>query len=188
PYLRDKSLYLGVVMHKKRDPSDRKLALIEIPSDIHGRFLRLPSRRSQTHIILLEDVIRFNLPYIFSFFDYDQFEAYIFNVTKDAEFDIDNDLSSTLVQKIEKGLKNRRKGKAVRFSYDKQMHSGLLQFLIKNLHLSQKDNILPGEKIHKFRDFTQLPSLFPTQSSRDLPPFTHPDVAGKRRVSDVVLK
>jgi polyphosphate kinase len=65
PYLRDKSLYLGVVMHKKLDPMDHKLALIEIPSDIHGRFLRLPSKASETHIILLEDVIRFNLPCIF---------------------------------------------------------------------------------------------------------------------------
>jgi len=188
PYLRDKSLYLGVVMHKKLDPMDHKLALIEIPSDIHGRFLRLPSKASETHIILLEDVIRFNLPFIFSFFDYDQFEAYIFNVTKDAEFDIDNDLSSTLVQKIKKGLKNRRKGKAVRFGYDKQMHSGLLQFLIKNLHLSQKDNIIPGEKIHNFRDFTELPGLLPFKSTRNQPPFTHPDVFGKRRVTDVVLK
>jgi polyphosphate kinase len=188
PYLRDKSLYLGVVMHKKQDPMDHKLALIEIPSDIHGRFLRLPSRASETHIILLEDVIRFNLPYIFSFFDYDQFEAYIFNVTKDAEFDIDNDLSSTLVQKIKKGLKNRRKGKAVRFGYDKQMHSGLLQFLIKNLHLSQKDNIIPGEKIHNFRDFMELPGLLPFKSTRNQPPFIHPDFSGKRRVTDVILK
>ncbi|GAB3347282.1 polyphosphate kinase 1 [Arachidicoccus ginsenosidivorans] len=188
PYLRDKSLYLGVVMHKKHDPADHKLALIEIPSDIHGRFLKLPSRASELHIILLEDVIRFNLPYIFSFFDYDQYEAYIFSVTKDAEFDIDNDLSSTLVQKIKKGLKNRRKGKAVRFTYDKHMHSGLLQFLTQNLHLSQKDNILPGEKIHNFKDFTELPGLFPIQTTRDQPPFIHPDVLGKSRVSDVVLK
>lgn len=188
PYLRDKSLYLGVVMHKKTDPSDHKFALIEIPSDIHGRFLRLPSRPTEIHIILLEDVIRFNLPYIFSFFDYDQFEAYIFNVTKDAEFDIDNDLSTTLVQQIKKGLKNRRKGKAVRFSYDKRMHTGLLQYLIKHLHLNQKDNILPGEKIHNFRDFLNLPALFPKPTTRNQPPFLHPDVAGKRRVTDVVLK
>lgn len=188
PYLRDKSLFLGVVMHKKNDPSDHKLALIEIPSDIHGRFLQLPSRSTERHIILLEDVIRFNLPYIFSFFDYDQFEAYIFKITKDAEFDIDNDLSTTLVQQIKKGLKNRRKGKAVRFIYDKQMHTGLLQFLIKHLHLSQKDNILPGEKIHNFRDFMELPELFPIKTTRNQPPFVHPDVAGKRRVTDVVLK
>lgn len=188
PYLRDKSLYLGVVMHKKSDPADHKFALIEIPADNHGRFLRLPSRHTARHIILLEDVIRFNLPYIFSFFDYDQFEAYIFNVTKDAEFDIDNDLSTTLVQQIKKGLKNRRKGKAVRFSYDKQMHAGLLQYLIKHLHLNQKDNILPGEKIHNFRDFMNLPDLFPISTTRDQPPFIHPDIAGKRRVTDVVLK
>jgi len=186
PYLRDKSLYLGVVMRKKHDAQDRKLALIEIPSDIHGRFLKLPSRASELHFILLEDVIRFNLPYIFSFFDYDQYEAYIFSVTKDAEFDIDNDLSSTLVQKIKKGLKNRRKGKAVRFTYDKHMNSDLLQFLTHHLHLSEKDNILPGEKIHNFRDFMDLPDFFAVKTSRNQPPFIHPEVEGKTRVSDVV--
>ena len=66
--------------------------------------------------MLLEDVIRFNLPRIFSHLGYTRFEAHMFKVTKDAEIDIDNDISTTFIQKIEKGLKNRRKAKAIRFS------------------------------------------------------------------------
>ena len=70
PYLRDKSLYLGVVMRKKNTAYDQKYALIEVPSKIIGRFVKLPSKAGESQIILLEDVIRFNLPYIFSYFGY----------------------------------------------------------------------------------------------------------------------
>ena len=45
-----------------------------------------------------------------------------------------------LIQKIEKGLKNRRKGKPVRFVYDKEMDPGLLEYLIRRLNLSKRDN------------------------------------------------
>ena len=131
PYLRDKSIYLGVVMWKKLSPLKKNYALIEIPSRVLGRFIQLPSPPHEHHIILLEDVIRFNLPEIFSYFGYDQYSAHVFKVTRDAEIDIDNDISTSLIQKIEKGLKNRRKGKPVRFVYDREMDPALLEYLIR---------------------------------------------------------
>jgi polyphosphate kinase len=102
PYLRDKSIYLGVVMRKEHSAYQQKYALIEIPAKAVGRFILLPSKQDEKQIILLEDVIRFNLPHIFSYFNYDSFDSYIFKVTKDAEIDIDNDVSTTFVEKIEK--------------------------------------------------------------------------------------
>ena len=59
----------------------------------------LPSPEGEHHIILLEDVIRFNLPDIFSYFGYDQYQSHIFKVTRDAEIDIDNDISTTTYSK-----------------------------------------------------------------------------------------
>ena len=76
PYLRDKSIYLGVVMWKKQSPLKKNYALIEIPSRVLGRFIQLPSPDEEHHIILLEDVVRFNLPEIFSYFGYDQYSAH----------------------------------------------------------------------------------------------------------------
>lgn len=102
PYLRDKSIYLGVVMQKNNTAYQQKYALIEVPSKAVGRFVQLPSAPGEHRIILLEDVIRFNLPVIFSYFDYDHFNAHVFKVTKDAELDIDNDVSTTFVEKNEK--------------------------------------------------------------------------------------
>lgn len=187
PYLRDKSIYLGVVMRKKNDAYQQKYSLIEVPAKAVGRFVILPSKADEKHIILLEDVIRFNLPNIFSYFDYDHFEAHVFKVTKDAEIDIDQDLSTTFVEKMEKGLKNRRKGKPVRFVYDKEMDAGLLEYLIRRLNLSRKSNIIPGGRIHNYRHFIDFPDVFATNNTRRTP-FTHPDLANTMRVTDVILK
>lgn len=187
PYLRDKSIYLGVVMRKNNSAYKQKYSLIEIPAKAIGRFVQLPSKPGEHSIILLEDVVRFNLPYIFSYFDYDYFESHIFKVTKDAELDIDNDISTTFVEKIEKGLKNRRKGKPVRFVYDKEMDAGLLEYLIRRLSLSRKSNLIPGGRIHNFRHFIDFPNVFKKNNSRRQP-FTHPTLQNSVRVTDVIIK
>ena len=102
-------------------------------------------------------MIRFNLPEIFSYFGYDQYYAHIFKVTRDAELEIDSDVSTNIIQKIEKGLKNRGKGKPVRFVYDREMDPGLLEYLTRRLNLSKKDNLIPGGRIHNFRHFMDFP-------------------------------
>ncbi len=187
PYLRDKSFYLGVVMWQKESALKRKYAVIEVPSRFVGRFILLPSPEGEHHIILLEDVIRYNLPQIFSFFGYDQYQANVFKVTKDAEIDIDNDVSTNLIQKIEKGLKNRRKGKPVRFIYDKEMDAGLLEFLIRKLNLSKRDNLIPGGRIHNFRHFMDFPGQVFNGERKRRKSFDHPLLEGKR-ITDVVME
>jgi polyphosphate kinase len=187
PYLREKSLYLGVVMRKEETAYEQKYALIEVPSKAVGRFVQLPSKEGEHSIILLEDVIKFNLPTIFSYFGFDHFTAHIFKITKDAEIDIDTDLSTSFIQKIIRALKNRRKGRPVRFVYDKEMDAGLLEYLIRKLNLSRKDNIIPGGHIHNFRHFIDFPDVFNLHSKR-LPPIKHPDLFNSSRVTEVVLE
>jgi len=187
PFLRDKSIYLGVVMSQKESVLKRKYAVIEVPTRVVDRFLILPSPPGEHHIILLEDVIRFNLPDIFSYFGFNEYQSHIFKVTRDAEIDIDNDISTTLIQKIEKGLKNRRKGKPVRFVYDKNMDPGLLEFLFRRMNLTKRDNLIPGGRIHNFRHFMDFPKEVFSQSSKARKPFIHPALT-ERRVTDVVME
>lgn len=187
PYLRDKSLFLAVLMSRKSADFARKYALIEIPTKAVGRFIQLPSPDGEKHIILLEDIIRFNLPSIFSYFGYEKFESWIFKMTRDAEIDIDNDVSTTLIQKIEKGVKNRRRGKPVRFVYEKEMDAALLEFLMRKMNLTSKDNLIPGGRIHNFRHFMDFPNVFRKKSQRKKP-FQHPLLAGTSRVTDIVLE
>jgi polyphosphate kinase len=186
-FLRDKSIYLGVVMWKKESALKRMYSIIEIPTRVMSRFVILPSPDNEHHIILLEDVIRFNLPEIFSYFGYDQYQSGVFKLTRDAEIDIDNDISTNLIQKIEKGIKNRRKGKPVRFIYDKEMDPGLLEYLIRKFNLSKRDNIIPGGRIHNFRHFMDFPKQIFNGESKRRKPFDHPLLL-ENRVTDVVMK
>jgi polyphosphate kinase len=188
PILNDKSIYLACTLSKKDKSVPKRYALVSVPSRILPRFIILPSKPNEHNIILLEDVVRFCLPNIFSFFGYDYFTSHIIKVTRDAEIDIDNDLSISLIQKIEKGLKNRKKGKPVRFVYDKHIDKSLLKYLIKRLALSQKENIIPGARIHNFKDFIQFPEKVFNKKSDRRKPFTHPQLPNNKSVTNVVME
>ena len=187
PYLRDKSLYLAIVMKNKQDAYQEKFALIEIPSRSIGRFVILPSAPGTKSIILLEDIVKFNLPIIFSHFKFNKFDAHVFKITKDAEIDLDQEVGINFVEKISKGIKNRRKGKPVRFVYDKDMNAELLEFLIQKLHLSRKSSIIPGGHIHNFRHFMDFPDVLIEKEERSKP-FAHPAFRNKTQIAEVILK
>ena len=185
PYLRDKSLYLGVVMRDKKDAYQDKFSLIEIPAKSVGRFIQLPAKPGTHAIMLLEDVIRFNLPVLFTHTKYNQFEASVFKITKDAEIDMDQEVGLNLVEKLQKGLKSRRKGKPVRFVYERTMDPRLLQYLIDKLKLTRKSSIIPGGHIHHFRHFMDFPRVLPVSSKRPAP-FRHPALKKSNLVSDII--
>ncbi|MGX5819017.1 polyphosphate kinase 1 [Chitinophaga lutea] len=188
PFLRDKSIYLAVVLAREDMSVRQKFALIEIPTKVLPRFLILPSKEGEHDLMLLEDVVRFNLPHIFSYFGYDQFSSWIIKVTRDAELDIDNDIATSLIHQIEKGLKARRKGKPVRFIYDQQIDPLLLEYLMRRLGLSGKDNLIPGGRIHNFKDFMDFPeSVFHRERMRRKT-FIHPLFQNAPSVMQVLAK
>jgi polyphosphate kinase len=187
PTLNDKSIYLACKLSREDGSIPQRFALVSVPSRL-PRFIILPSTGEGSYIILLEDIIRFCLPNIFSYFGYDTFSSNIIKVTRDAEIDIDNDVSTSFIQKIEKGLKNRKKGKPVRFNFDKDIDSLLLNYLIKRLGLSNKDNIQSGERIHNFKDFINFPdSVFERKNLRKKP-FIHPLLQNATSVTKVILE
>ena len=188
PLLNDKSIYLACKLSKEDGSIPQKFALVSIPARRLSRFLILPSKQSENHIILLEDVIRFCLPHIFSFFGYDTFSAHLIKVTRDAEIDIDNDVSTSLIQKIERGLKNRKKGKPVRFIFDKTIDPFVLTYLVRRIGLAQKDNLIPGGRIHNFVDFIDFPESVFAQKKLRKKPFIHPVLQQVSRITDVVLE
>ena len=188
PVLNDKSIYLACRLSKKDRSIPQKFALISVPTRRLPRFIILPSKNSIKYIILLEDLIRFCLPHIFSFFGYDTFSSHIIKVTRDAEIDIDNDVSTSLIQKIEKGLKNRKKGKPVRFVFDKDIDPSLLSYLIHRMEFFQKDNLIPGGRIHNFKDFINFPETVFQHRSQRKKSFVHPALKNTTSVSGVILK
>lgn len=188
PILSDKSIYLACKMSTKNKNIPQRFALVSVPTRRLNRFIILPSKEGERYIILLEDIIRFCLPYIFSYFGYDVFSAHIIKVTRDAEMEIDSDIATSIIQKLEKGLKNRKKGKPVRFIFDKEIDTSLLAYLIKRMGLSGKDNLIPGGRIHNFKDFINFPDAVFNQKSTRKKPFLHPLLKNINRVTDVILQ
>ena len=188
PLLRDKSIYLACVLRNKKIKKNFSYALIEIPTAVLPRFVILPSEKGNTDIILLEDIIRFNLPNLFAPFGFDDFSGYIVKVTRDAELEADNDVSTSLIEKLEKQIKNRKKGKTTRFVFDRTLDLGLLDFLSKRLGLTKKDNLIPGGRIHNFKDFMDFPSsVFEGLKSRPKP-FVHHKLLQPIRIMPVLDK
>ncbi len=188
PLLRDKSIYLACVLGDVKNPMLQRYALIEIPSKVLPRFVILPSEGKNKDIILLEDIIRFNLPNLFAPFGFNRFLGYIIKVTRDAELEMDNDVNTNLIDELEKGLKNRKKGRATRFVFDRHIDANLLDYLIKRLNLSKKDNLIPGGRIHNFKDFMNFPSQVFTDLKQRAKPFVHPLLKQPCRIMEVIDK
>ncbi len=161
PYLKDKAIYLSIKLSVDKKPRLKQYALVEIPTDVVGRFIELPSNNRKHYVILLDDIIRYNLPEVFSMFAFNKIEAYTIKITRDAELDIDNDISQSFIDKISKSVKARQKGNPVRFVYDDTISKDLLDFLKTKIKLNNLDNLIPGGRYHNFKDFIRFPTIGP---------------------------
>jgi polyphosphate kinase len=158
PSLRDKSSYLFIRLLRK-DVKNYNYALIEVPTKTMSRFVVLPMQSDKNFIILLDDVIRFCADEIFSVLGMKAMDAYNIKLTRDAELDIDNDLSHNIVDKISKGLKKRKKGLPVRLVFDDSLPDDMKNFLVKKINLTKKDAPIAGGRYHNFKDFINFPDL-----------------------------
>lgn len=189
PYLKDKVIYLAVKLSSKGKPRDKQYSLIEVPTDVVDRFLILPSQNQNHYIILLDDIIRYNLPEVFSFFPYSRLEAYTIKITRDAELDIDNDISQSFIDKISKGVKARQKGNPVRFVYDSSIPKDLLDFIKNKMKLHESDNLIPGGRYHNFKDFMRFPAIGQKNLMYEkLKPLQHRLLKGNQSFFDVLRK
>lgn len=188
PYLKDKSIYLAVVLKNKKAKSKTKYALIEIPTQI-SRFVVLPEFNGKQFIILIDDVIRYCLKDIFFIFKFDEIAAYTIKMTRDAELDLDNDAVISYIEKLSKGVKKRQKGNPVRFIYDASIPDELLSYIFKRLHLTKKDNVIAGGRYHNFKDFIRFPKVGTSDMRYALPePLTHPALPHGTSLFDQIKK
>jgi polyphosphate kinase len=187
PTLRDTSIYLAVRLVSTDQPKDTRYSLIEIP-DTLPRFVELPERGGKKYIILLDDVIRYNLDSIYYIFPHDRSEAFTIKFTRDAELDIDNDQTLSYINALEQSLKRRRIGDPVRLTYDKDMPPAFLDYLISKMKLSaEEDAIIPGARYHNFKDFMKFPHMGRTDLLHSRPePLSHPHLPAGRSIYSVI--
>lgn len=193
PYLRDRSVYLAIKLSRSDKPEKFAYALVRVPSITLTRFLVLPTRNGKKYVILLDDIIRYCMPDIFPLFKYDKFEAWTVKVTRDAELNIDDDISKSFMEKMEQSLKLRKIGTPVRLLYDSQMPKDFLEFIVNKMHLDP-ENTVAGGRYHNHKDFMSFPEigepyhyykrLTPVRH-KNLPP--HTSILRKMRRGDIML-
>ena len=167
PYLNNAALYLAVTLQEKPNklPPDSgsghavkasklQYAIAKIPSDHVPRFVELPSPKGYQHIIMLDDIVRHALVFLFP--GYNIIDSYSFKLTRDAELYIDDEFSGNLVDKIKQSLAKRNVGPAARFVYDREMPPKLRHYLQEMFDLD-KGGISPEGRYHNNFDFFRFP-------------------------------
>ena len=166
PYLTNRSLSLIVSLRSKGSSPlpYTELSIVNIPAQVVPRFLQLPTKEGQYAFMLLEHVLRHYLPRLYQGFDI--LSAHAIRVTRDAEFGLVRRRDEDLLISIENGIRERRKGDAVRLQYDPDLPKELLTELVEELELSAED-LYPGKGFTAFTDLFQLYGAVHTPRLRD---------------------
>jgi polyphosphate kinase len=149
PHLQNKTLNLAVLLHRPRQ-QDRLFAVVQVPS-VLPRFVALPSAASAggtekapgNAFVPLETVIRLHLAELFPGMDVDHITA--FRVTRNSEYEIDDEEVEDLLKAIEDEVRKRRRSAAVRLEIEADAPAEVEQFLTEALDLMPLDVYrLPG--------------------------------------------
>ncbi len=197
--LTDESIYLAVDLRAGAGAgAESHYALVEVPTDRLPRFVQIPRRKGERGkvFIVLDNIIRFCMPQVFrGVFPIEESAAYTIKFSRDAELEIDTDMTESLIEKMESRLRKRRSAQAVRFVYDTAMPEQLLAFLSKHFNLGRYDSKIGGTRYHNSKDFMNFPNIGPKYLEyRPHAPIRIPrlDIAGsnmfdKIREKDVLL-
>lgn len=155
PFLNNGTLYM-VNELVDRVTRETAYALIKLPSQEVGRFVELPGDATRHEIIMIDDIIRQSVSWMFP--GYEIIDTYSIKLTRDAELYIDDEFSGDLVDKIKTSLSKRHVGPASRFVYDREMPSKLLSYLRDTFELGRYDLLREG-RYHNNSDFFAFPDF-----------------------------
>jgi polyphosphate kinase len=173
-------LYMAIEMSSKNKPKT-KYAIVEVPSSSISRFLILPPSQQApktTRIILLEDIIKYCLKDVFYLSDYENFSAYAIKLTRDAELDLDDDITESLIDKLEKGVHQRKHGAPVRMIYEDTTPKPFLKKITKLFEIPKTTTVLGVKRrYHNFKDFIKFPIIDnPKLYYPPMPPVDHLEI------------
>jgi len=155
----DKGSNAFLAVRMEQENSSKPLyALIQIPTHL-DRIVVLPPRGEKKYIMLLDDLIRHQMHYIFSILSPIVISAHMVKFTRDAELDFDDDINKSYVDKVASSVRERVDGDPVRFVYDRNIEDDTLELLLEKFHIGSRDSIIPGGRYHNRRDYMKFPSL-----------------------------
>src|SRR6056300_323279 len=155
----DNQAFLAVkLVFQNGHTSKTKFALIEIPKDL-DRFIVLPPLGEKQYVMFLDDLIRYHFDLIFNFFDFTSISAHMIKVTRDAELDMEGDVSKSYINKIVESVRERILAEPVRMVYDNEIAPDTLEIVKNLLGVGTNDSLIPGGRYHHRRDFMNFPQL-----------------------------
>jgi len=189
PQLDDGSIYLAVRISQRS--GQIRYAIVNIPTDRLERFVVVPPPQeypARQVIVVLDNIIRACLTEIFrGIFDINSTDAYTFKLTRDAELELGEGITQSLVDALSSSLRKRKYGDPVRLVYDRRMPSDMLDILVRRMRLGNYDNVLPGARYHNSKDFMKFPNLGPKSlENRPLHPLTLPSLERYTNLFDAI--
>ena len=147
PFLASKSLNIAMLLERNERDSlvdeendiDIKTAIVPVPS-VLPRIIRLPDngKNSKMHyFIFLEDVLMHYAARLF--IGYDLLEARAFRITRDADLYIDEEDAQDLLVEVERQLKKRQRGAAVRIEFEMGTSRFMRRFMTQEMNLAKED-------------------------------------------------
>lgn len=137
PLIRNKSLNIGALLSKKGEKKDPEFATVQVPS-VLARIVEIPAGEDGNRaVILLEEIIERNISRLF--LNYDVLCSHPFRIMRNADLTIDEDEAEDLLKEIEKQLKKRQWGQAIRLEVEAGIDKKLLSIIKKELSIEEDD-------------------------------------------------
>ncbi|GAA4746155.1 RNA degradosome polyphosphate kinase [Gordonia alkaliphila] len=152
PYISGLSLNLAVTVRDVNEGGEH-FARVKVPNNIN-RFIRVdhlipdegpegPDGHRPAIFLPLEKLIAANLEFLFP--GMHVVEHHVFRVTRNADFEVDEDRDEDLLQALERELARRRFGSPVRLEVGDDMSEHMLELLLRELDVNPADVIgVPG--------------------------------------------
>ncbi len=154
PLIRNRTLNIAALLQDKERTKEYDFATVQVPSGL-PRVVALPSEDGgDSSFILLEQIIEKNIGTLF--LNYEVVCSFPYRVMRNADLTIDEDEAADLLVEIEKKLKKRQWGEAIRLEVEDGMDKRLLKTLKKELRVKDDDIF----KINGPLDLTFLMKLY----------------------------
>jgi polyphosphate kinase len=170
-FIEDRKLYL-IISLVRRSGGKARCVILNVPSDVLGRFVKLPPHRTGTDLMFLDDVVRLGAATFFKGCTVKS--CYAVQLSRDAELHLDEEFAEDVAEKVRRSLGKRKTGVPARFLYDAAMPRKLLAEVRQALSVKRSDMLEAG-RYHNLGDLDSLP-VHGHADLRDapMPPVAHP--------------
>lgn len=175
--------------HKEKEKKEKDLefATVQVPSGL-PRFIQIPSTvEGETTVILLEEIIERHIDMLF--LNHKVICAHPYRVMRNADLTIDEEDAADLLKEIQKQLKKRQWGEAIRLEVEEDMDKRLLKVLKKELDIKEGDVY----KINGPIDLTFLMKIYGIEGFEHLKdkkyiPQPHPSINPEDSIFDAIRR